>query len=81
MPTANAREARKTCRFSMDWWHHEAVTDLSLSGYNSSWPARALALGAEWGRRVEGSPVMAAGSPGHLWSTSEWRSHPAVQYC
>jgi len=26
----DAREARKTCRFSKDWRYHEAVTYLSL---------------------------------------------------
>jgi hypothetical protein len=77
----NAREARKTYRFSKDWRHHEAATSLSLYCYNFCWPVRTLALRDEGGRRVERTPAMAAGLTDHVWSMSEWLSRPAVQRC
>jgi IS1 family transposase len=38
----NAREGRKTCRFSKDGWFHEATTDFSLYRYTFCWPVRTL---------------------------------------
>ena len=38
----NAREARKTYRFSKNWRFHEAVTYLTLYAYNFYWPVRTL---------------------------------------
>jgi hypothetical protein len=77
----NAREARKTDRFSKGWRNHEAVTDLSLSSYNVCGPVRTLAVKDDEGRRVERSPAMAAGLTDHVWSMSEGLSRPAVQHC
>jgi IS1 family transposase len=77
----NARKARKTYRFSKDWRSHEAVTYLSLYSSNFCWPVRTLTLRNDEGRRVERSPAMAASLTDHVWSMSEWLSHPAVQHC
>ncbi len=77
----NARQARKTDRYSKDWRDHEAVTFLSLSSDNFCWPVRTFALKDDQGRRRERSPAMAAGLADHVWSMSEWLSFPAVQHC
>jgi hypothetical protein len=77
----NARKARKSYRFSKDWRYHEAVTYLTLYGYNFCWPVRTLAIRDEQGHRREQSPAMTAGLTDHLWSMAEWLSRPAVQHC
>ena len=77
----NAREGRRTYRFSKDWRYHEAVTYLSLYSYHFCWPVRTLASQDDRGRRVARSPAMAAGLTDHVWSMSEWLSLPAVRHC
>lgn len=75
----NARKARRTDRFSKACRHHEAVTYLSLYGYNFRWPVRTLAVTDAEGRRMKRSPAMAAGLTDHVRSMSEWLSRPVVQ--
>lgn len=75
----NARKARKTYRFSKSWRHRQAVTYLTLSGYNFRWPVRTLTTTDAEGGRVKRSPAMAAGLADHVWSMSEWLSRPALQ--
>jgi hypothetical protein len=77
----NAREARRTYRFSKDWRYHEAVTYLTLYAYNFCWPVRTLAVKGDQGRRLPRSPAMAAGLADHVWSMAEWFSTPAVRRC
>jgi IS1 family transposase len=74
----NARKARKTYRFSKDWWIHEAVTYLTRYSYNFCWPVRTLRekVAGHWQPRT---PAMVAGLADHVWSLSEWLSFPAVQ--
>lgn len=74
----NARKARKTYRFSKDWWIHEAVTYLTMYSYNFCWPVRTLRekVDGHWQPRT---PAMVAGLADHVWSLSEWLSFPAVQ--
>jgi hypothetical protein len=74
----NARKARRTYRFSKDWRVHEAMTYLTLYGYNFCWPVRTLRI-KEGGRWRERSPAMAAGLTDHVWTWREWFSRPAVQ--
>ena len=52
----NARKARKTYRFSKDWRYHEAVTYLTLYGYNFCWPVRTLAVKDDRGPLAEAEP-------------------------
>jgi hypothetical protein len=75
----NAREARKTYRFSKDRRHHEAVTYLTLYAYNFCWPVRTLAITDEGGHRRPRSPAMAAGLADHDWTMAERFSMPAVR--
>lgn len=77
----NARKARKTYRFSKDWRHHEAVTDLTMYVYNFCWPVRTLRIKDEAGRWQKRSPAMAAGLTDHVWSIPEWLAFPSVRRC
>ena len=75
----NARKARKTYRFSKDWWFHEAATYFSLYSYNFCWPVRTLRVKDDRGQWQERTPAMAADLTDHVWSMSEWLTLPAVQ--
>jgi IS1 family transposase len=75
----NARKARKTYRFSKDWQVHEAMTYLTLYGYNLCWCVRTLRVKDEEGRWRDRSPALAAGLTDHVWTWREWFSRPAVQ--
>ena len=75
----NAREARKTYRFSKDWRYHEAVTYLTMSAYNFCWPVRTLRAEDDRGRWRDRSPAMAAGLADHVWTMSEWLRFPAMR--
>jgi hypothetical protein len=75
----DARKARKTCRFSKDWQVHEAMTYLTLYGYNFCWCVRTLRVKDEGGRWRERSPAMAAGPADRAWTWREWFGRPAVQ--
>ena len=75
----NAREARKTYRFSKDWRHHEAVTYLTMYVDNFCWPVRTLRIEDEEGRWQKRSPAMAAGLADHVWSIPEWLAFSSVR--
>jgi IS1 family transposase len=75
----NARKARKTYRFSKDWAVHEAMTYLTMYGYNFCWPVRTLRVKDETRKWRERSPAMAAGLTDHVWTWREWFTRPAVQ--
>jgi hypothetical protein len=62
----NAREARKTYRFSKDWRFHEAIICLLICTYNFCWPVRTLAVTDDRGHGQPRSPAMAAGLADHL---------------
>lgn len=75
----NARKVRKTYRFGKDWRVHEAMTYLTMYGYNYCWAVRTLRVKAEDGHWRRRSPAMAAGLTDHLWSWREWFTRPTVQ--
>jgi IS1 family transposase len=75
----NARKMRKTYRFSKDWQVHEAMTYLTLYGYNFCWCVRTLRIKDQEGRWRERSPAMAAGLTDHVWAWKEWFSRPAIK--
>lgn len=75
----NAREARKTYRFSKDWQVHEAMTYLTLYSDNFCWCVRTLRRKDERGRWLQRSPAPAAGLTDHVWTWKEWFNRPAVQ--
>jgi IS1 family transposase len=75
----NARKARKTYRFSKDWEVHEAMTYLTMYGYNFSWNVRTLRVKDAEGRWQERSPAMAAELTDHVWTWREWFTRPAAQ--
>jgi IS1 family transposase len=56
----NARNARRTYRFSKDWAVHEAMTYLTMYGYNFCWGVRTLRVKDAERRWRERSPAMAA---------------------
>jgi hypothetical protein len=74
----NAREARKSYRFSKDWSVHQAITSFTMYSYNSCWPVRTLRTKGEAGTRQPRSPAMAAGLADHLWPLTEWLTLPTV---
>lgn len=75
----NAREARKTYRFSKDWRHHEAATYFSLFSYNFCWPVRTLRVRDASGNWTPRTPAMAAGLTDHVWTIAEWINYPIMQ--
>jgi IS1 family transposase len=75
----NARKARKTYRFSKDWEVHEAMTYLTMYGYNFCWSVRTLRIKAAKQRWRERSPALAAGLTDHVWTWREWFTRPAAQ--
>lgn len=75
----NARKARRTYRFSKDWQVHEAMTYLTMYGYNTCWAVRTLRVKDGEGRWRARSPAMAAGLTDHIWTWKEWFTRPAVQ--
>jgi len=75
----NARKARKTYRFSKDWQVHEAMSYLTLYGYNSCWAVRTLQVRDGEGHWQGRSPVMAAGLADRVWTWREWFTRPASQ--
>jgi IS1 family transposase len=72
----NARRARKTYRFSKDWWIHRAASFFSKYSYNFCWPVRTLK--AEDGAAQ--TPAMLAKLADHVWTLLEWIRRPAVQF-
>lgn len=75
----NARKARKTCRFSKDWKVHEAMTYLTMYGYNFCWPVRTLRVKDGEGRWQARTPAMSARLTDHVWTWREWFTRPAIQ--
>ena len=75
----NARKVRKSSRFSKDWRVHEAMTYLTMYGYNFCWAVRTLRIRAEEGHWRGRSPAMAAGLTDHIWDWREWFTRPSVQ--
>jgi IS1 family transposase len=75
----NARESRKTYRFSKDWRMHEAMTSFTMSSYNSCWPVRTLRERDPEGAWRKRTPAMSAGLTDHVWPLVEWLTFPAVQ--
>lgn len=75
----DAREARKTYRFSQSWESHEAATYFTLYSHNFFCPARTLGMRSPEGTWRRRTPAMAAGLTDHLWSLAEWLRFPAVK--
>ena len=75
----NARQSRRTYRFSKDWEVHEAMSYFTRYRYNFCWPVRTLRVRGADGRWQERTPAMSAGLADHIWSLEEWLSFPAVQ--
>jgi hypothetical protein len=75
----NARQGRKTYRFSKDWDVHASMTAFTLYSYNFCWPVRPLRHRNEAGTWRPRTPAMAAGLADHVWALDEWLSLPAVQ--
>jgi IS1 family transposase len=75
----NARETRKTYRFSKDWEVHEAMTYFTMYSYNFCWPVRTLRVRNDGGGWQARTPAMAAGLADHVWSLEEWLTFPAFQ--
>ncbi len=75
----NAREARRTYRFSKDWRVHEAMTYFTMYSYNFCWPVRTLRRRDDEGAWRARTPAMSAGLTDHVWSLKEWLTFPAFQ--
>jgi hypothetical protein len=75
----NARQSRRTYRFSKDWEVHESMSYFTRYRYNFCWPVRTLRVRGAEGRWQERTPAMSAGLADHVWSLEEWLSCPAVQ--
>ena len=75
----DARKARRTYRFSKDWQVHEAMTYLTMYGYNSCWRVRTPRVKGDDDRWRERSPAMSSGLTNHVWTWREWFKRPAVQ--
>jgi IS1 family transposase len=76
----NARQSRRTSRFSKDWEVHEAMSDCTRYRSNFCWPVRTLPVrGDEGGGWQQRTPAMSAGLADHVWSLEEWLRFPAVQ--
>lgn len=75
----NSRKVRKTYGFSKDWQVHEAVTYFTMYSYNFCWTVRTLRVQRADGSWAKRTPAMVAGLTDHVWSLSEWLTHPALQ--
>ena len=75
----NARQARKTYRFSKDGPTHDAVGFFAAYSYNFCWPVRTLAQQVPGGTKRPRTPAMAAGLAGHVWPLTEWLAMPTVR--
>src|SRR3954464_763020 len=71
----DARKARKTYRFSKDWWIHRAMTFFTMYSANFCRTVRTLKAGPG----AERTPAMAAKLTDHVWTLAEWIRRPAVQ--
>jgi IS1 family transposase len=75
----NARQSRRTYRFSKDWEVHESMSYFTRYRYNFCWPVRTLRVRDAEGRWQQRTPAMSAGLSDHLWSLAEWLSFPVIQ--
>lgn len=75
----NARQSRRTYRFSKDWRVHEAMSYYTRYRYNFCWPVRTLRARDAAGRWQARTPAMSAGLADHVWSLQEWLTFPAIQ--
>jgi hypothetical protein len=75
----NARQARRTYRFSKDWEVHELMSYFTRYRYNFCWPVRTLRVRDGSGQWQSRTPAMSAGLADHVWSLQEWLSFPTVQ--
>ena len=74
----NSRKARKTYRFSKDWYVHEALTFFTLYSSNYCWGVRTLREEVTPKRYRPRTPAMAAGLTDHVWSLEEWLLFPST---
>ncbi|MBV8233923.1 MAG: hypothetical protein JO329_28430 [Planctomycetaceae bacterium] len=75
----NARQSRRTYRFSKDREVHESMSYVTRYRYTFCWPVRTLRVRDAEGRWQERTPAMSAGLADHVWSLEEWLSFPTVQ--
>jgi IS1 family transposase len=75
----NARQSRRTYRFSKDWEVHESMSYFTRYRYNFCWPVRTLRVRGTEGCWQQRTPAMSAGLADHIWSLQEWLSFPTVQ--
>ena len=75
----NARQSRRTYRFSKDWEVHESMSYFTRYRYNFCWPVRTLRVRGAAGRWQQRTPAMSAGLSDHIWSLKEWLSFPVIQ--
>ena len=75
----NARQSRRTYRFSKDWEVHESMSYFTRYRYNFCWPVRTLRVRGAEGRWQQRTPAMSAGLSDHIWSMEEWLSFPVIQ--
>jgi len=75
----DARQSRRTYRFSKDWGVQESMSYFTRYRYNFCWPVRTLRVRDADGRWQERTPAMSAGLADHVWPLEEWLSFPAVQ--
>jgi hypothetical protein len=75
----NARQSRRTYRFSKDGEVPEAMSYFTRYRYNFCWPVRTLRARGANGRWQRRTPAMSAGLADHIWSLTEWLSFPVVQ--
>lgn len=75
----NARQSRRTSRFSKDWEVHESMSYFTRYRYNFCWPVRTLRARGDDGRWRVRTPAMSAGLADQVWTLKEWLSFPTVQ--
>jgi hypothetical protein len=75
----DARQSRRTYRFSKDWEVHESMSYFTRYRYNFCWPVRTLRVRDAEGRWQERTPAMSAGLADPVWSLEAWLRFPAVQ--
>src|SRR5262249_13327941 len=75
----NARQSRRTYRFSKGWEVHEAMSYFTRYRYNFCWTVRTLRVRGDDACWQQRTPAMSAGLADHVWSLAEWLSFPTVQ--
>ena len=75
----NARQSRRSYRFSKVWEVHEAMSYFTRYRYNFCWPVRTLRVRGAEGRWQQRTPAMSAGLSDHIWSLQEWLRFPVIQ--